>query len=111
MLLNLLGNAVKFTPAGGRVVLAARIEQDGRMAVGVADTGIGMKKEDIPRALEPFVQLHHHLSKSYGGAGLGLPLVQAMMRLHGGPVTVECGEGEGTTVPLDRKSTRLNSSH
>src|SRR3546814_20916871 len=74
MLLNLLGNAVKFTPAGGRVVLAARIEQDGRMAVGVADTGIGMKKEDLPRALEPFVPLHHHLSTSYGGAGRGLPL-------------------------------------
>src|SRR3546814_5998499 len=63
MLLNLLGNAVKFTPAGGRVVLAARIEQDGRMAIGVADTGIGMKKEDIPRALEPFVRSEEHTSE------------------------------------------------
>lgn len=52
----------------------------------------------MPRALEPFVQLHHHLSKSYGGAGLGLPLVQAMMRLHGGSVTIDSIEGQGTTV-------------
>ena len=98
ILLNLLGNAVKFTPAGGRVTLSARLEQDGRLALAVADSGIGMKKEDVPRALEPFVQLHHHLSKSYGGAGLGLPLVQAMMRLHGGSVTIDSIEGQGTTV-------------
>ncbi|WP_370156006.1 ammonium transporter [Ferrovibrio sp.] len=107
MLLNLLGNAVKFTPTGGRVTLAAAIDPDGRLAVSVADTGIGMKKEDIPRALEPFVQLHHHLSKSYGGAGLGLPLVQAMMRLNGGTVTIESHEGAGTTVTLRFPRARL----
>lgn len=109
ILLNLLNNAVKFTPAGGRVTLAVRIEQDGRLALSVIDTGIGMKKEDIPRALEPFVQLHHHLSKSYGGAGLGLPLVQALMRLHGGSVTIESAENAGTTVTVRFPRQRLMS--
>ena len=107
ILLNLLSNAIKFTPPGGRVVLAARVEQDRRLAIAVSDTGIGMKKEDIPRAFEPFVQLHHHLRKSYGGAGLGLPLVQALMRLHGGSVTIDSREGEGTQVTIRFPQQRL----
>ncbi len=100
MLLNLLGNAIKFTPKGGRVTLGAEMEADGRFAIWVLDTGIGMKREDVPRALEPFVQLHHHLSKSYGGAGLGLPLVQSLMRLHHGSLTIDSREGAGTLVTL-----------
>jgi Amt family ammonium transporter len=100
ILLNLLGNAVKFTPVGGHVRLVARLEDDGRLALLVSDTGIGMKREDVPRAFEPFVQLHHHMNKAYGGTGLGLPLVQALMRLHGGSVTIDSTEGIGTTVTL-----------
>ncbi len=100
MLLNLLSNALKFTPAGGSITLGAEVEGDGRFAIRVRDTGIGMKREDVPRALEPFVQLHHHLSKSYGGAGLGLPLVQSLMRLHQGSLTIDSREGHGTTVTL-----------
>ncbi|MFN4312469.1 MAG: ammonium transporter [Ferrovibrio sp.] len=100
MLLNLLGNAVKFTPPGGLVSLSVRQEQDGRLAIAVADTGIGMKREDVPRALEPFVQLHDHLNKSYAGTGLGLPMVQALIRLHGGTLTIDSREGDGTIVTL-----------
>lgn len=100
ILLNLLGNAVKFTPANGTVTLSAAVEADGRLAIAISDTGIGMKREDIPRSLEPFVQLHHHMNKAYGGTGLGLPLVQALMRLHGGSVTIDSQEGRGTTVTV-----------
>jgi Amt family ammonium transporter len=100
MLLNLLGNAVKFTPPGGIVSLNVRLEQDGRLALAVSDTGIGMRREDVPRALEPFVQLHDHLNKSYAGTGLGLPMVQALIRLHGGTITIDSREGDGTTVTL-----------
>jgi Amt family ammonium transporter len=100
ILLNLLGNAVKFTPAGGHVSLAAVLEGDGRLAITVRDTGIGMKRAEVPRALEPFVQLHHHMNKAYGGTGLGLPLVQALMRLHGGSITIDSNEGVGTTVTI-----------
>jgi Amt family ammonium transporter len=100
ILLNLLGNAVKFTPPGGIVTLSVRLEEDGRLALAVSDTGIGMKREDVPRALEPFVQLHDHLNKSYGGTGLGLPMVQALIRLHGGTITIDSREGDGTIVTV-----------
>lgn len=109
MLLNLLGNAVKFTPAGGVVTLAARLEGDGRLAIAIRDTGIGMKREEVPRALEPFVQLHHHMNKAYGGTGLGLPLVQALMRLHGGSITIDSIEGRGTTVTIRFPRQRVRS--
>lgn len=107
ILINLLSNAVKFTPAGGRVTLRIETEGDGRLAVSVIDTGIGMKREDLRRAMEPFVQLHHHLNKSYGGAGLGLPLVQSLMRLHGGSLTLESEEGQGTRVTVRFPRERL----
>ena len=58
------------------------------------------QREDVPRALEPFVQLHDHLNKSYAGTGLGLPMVQALIRLHGGTITIDSREGDGTTVTL-----------
>ncbi|WP_185973669.1 ammonium transporter [Ferrovibrio terrae] len=109
MLLNLLGNAVKFTPAGGTVTLVARLEGDGRLAIAIRDTGIGMKREEVPRALEPFVQLHHHMNKAYGGTGLGLPLVQALMRLHGGSITIDSVEGSGTTVTIRFPRQRVRS--
>ena len=100
ILLNLLSNAIKFTPRGGSVTLRIGLEQDGRLGLAVIDTGIGMKREDIPKALSPFVQLHHHLSKSYGGAGLGLPMVQSLARLHQATVTIDSVEGKGTTVTV-----------
>ena len=109
MLLNLLGNAVKFTPAGGTVRLTAGLEGDGRLAIAVSDTGIGMKREEVPRALEPFVQLHHHMNKAYGGTGLGLPLVRALMRLHGGSITIDSAEGSGTTVTIRFPRSRMRS--
>ena len=100
MVLNLVTNAVKFTPAGGRVSLSAGVEADGRMTLCVADTGIGMSRKDIPRALEPFTQLHDHLSKSKGGVGLGLALVKALVRMHGGTIAIDSAPGRGTRVTL-----------
>ena len=107
ILLNLLSNAIKFTPRGGKVTLRIGLEQDGRLGVAVIDTGIGMKREDIPKALSPFVQLHHHLSKSYGGAGLGLPMVQSLARLHQATMTIDSAEGEGTTITIRFPHQRL----
>ncbi len=107
ILLNLLSNAIKFTPRGGKVTLRIGLEQDGRLGVAVIDTGIGMKREDIPKALSPFVQLHHHLSKSYGGAGLGLPMVQSLVRLHQATMTIDSAEGQGTTITIRFPRQRL----
>jgi PAS domain S-box-containing protein len=99
VLINLLSNAVKFTPAGGRVSLDATIEPDG-VAIRVRDTGIGMEAEDIPKALEPFVQVDSRLSRKYEGTGLGLPLSRALVELHGGRLQIESQPGHGTTVTV-----------
>src|SRR5262249_45821152 len=73
ILLNLMSNAVKFTPTGGRVTVSATLMRDG-IEIAVADTGIGMKSEDIAIALEPFRQIEGTLSRRFDGTGLGLPL-------------------------------------
>jgi signal transduction histidine kinase len=106
ILLNLLSNAVKFTPAGGRIVLSISAPPDGTIAVTVADTGIGMKPDEIPIALEPFRQIDSALNRRYEGTGLGLPLARTLVELHGGFLNVSSAAGRGTTVtvilPVDR---------
>ncbi|NBB82067.1 MAG: PAS domain-containing protein [Alphaproteobacteria bacterium] len=100
VLLNLLSNAVKFTPPGGSVTVVARLGEDGGVRLAVADTGIGMAAEDIPRALEPFVQLHGGLSRSFEGTGLGLPLSAKLVELHGGRLEIDSTPRQGTTVTV-----------
>ena len=106
VLINLVSNAIKFTDRGGQVRVDARVEPDGRMALVVADTGIGMAREEIRRALEPFTQLNAAYNKKHPGTGLGLPLVKAMMRLHGGSLTIDSILGHGTTVTARFPETR-----
>jgi PAS domain S-box-containing protein len=98
VLLNLVSNAVKFTPPGGSVRVAARLADDGGVAVSVADTGIGMDASEIPRALQPFGQIDNSLARPHGGTGLGLPLAVRLVELHGGAVTIDSEPGLGTTV-------------
>jgi PAS domain S-box-containing protein len=104
MLLNLLSNAIKFTPAGGTVSIRARLEsgpgEAGGLALTVSDTGIGMKPEDIPAALEPFRRLDSgHMLRSLG-TGLGLPITKAQIELHGGSLEIDSRLGVGTQVTL-----------
>jgi two-component system, cell cycle sensor histidine kinase PleC len=95
--LNLISNAIKFTPKGGLIaVTAQQIDNDVRVAV--SDTGIGIAAEDIPKALEPFNQVDNSLSRKYGGTGLGLPLSKLYVEGHGGTLTIESVHGHGTTV-------------
>lgn len=101
ILVNLLANAVKFTPEGGEIGL----EVVGDAAVGavhitVWDTGIGIAEADMARLFQPFVQLDSRLAREYGGTGLGLSLVQRMMDLHGGTVTVESEVGQGSRFTI-----------
>jgi signal transduction histidine kinase len=105
MLLNLLSNAVRFTPAGGRVTIAAANGEDGGVTLSVADTGIGIAAQDIARALEPFGQVVRGrgagaLKSERSGTGLGLPLVKALIERHGGRFAIDSTEGRGTTVTL-----------
>jgi signal transduction histidine kinase len=99
VVLNLLGNAVKFTNAGGTVRLAA--SRDGEsVLVRIEDTGIGMETAEIPLALEPFRQVDPLVSRRSEGSGLGLPIASRLTRLHGGTLAIESEPGRGTTVTL-----------
>ena len=109
IVLNLLSNAVKFTPAGGQVWVSARLPERGGLDLTIADTGIGMKPEDIPLALEPFRQVDNTYARRYEGTGLGLPLSKTLIELHGGTLTVESRLNVGTTVKIWLPPARLGT--
>ena len=100
ILQQLVSNAVKFTPAGGHITLSARRDGAGFVALSVADTGIGMRAEDIPVALSPFSQVDSSLSRRYEGTGMGLPLCKSIVELHGGRLEIASAPGKGTTVTV-----------
>ncbi len=101
MLTNLIVNAVKFSaPVRGRVEVSVRREPGGDLAVMVRDTGIGMRAEQIPLALSPFVQVHDPAMVSEKGSGLGLPLTKALIEQHGGAIAIRSAPGAGTEVRL-----------
>jgi signal transduction histidine kinase len=107
MLLNLLSNAVKFTPKGGLVTVSAEMREDRSLVVTVSDTGIGIAPENIPRALAPFGQVENAISHSAEGTGLGLPLVKALMELHGGFLELESEVDKGTQARLVFPASRV----
>jgi two-component system cell cycle sensor histidine kinase PleC len=92
---NLIGNALKFTPAGGRVDIALHRRPDGSVRLSVTDTGIGMDERELALAVEPFGQA---MKLSRGGAGLGLPIVKALAEAGGGELLLESTPGVGTSV-------------
>ncbi len=100
IVLNLLSNAVKFTERGGKVVISATMLADGGMAVSLTDTGIGMRPEDIPKAMSPFGQLESTFERRFEGTGLGLPLVQRLVELHGAELRIESQLGQGTKAEV-----------
>ena len=106
IVLNLVGNAIKFTPAGGRVTLSGATGPDGAYQLCVRDTGVGMSQAEIAVALVPFGQNQNKMETRREGTGLGLPLAKAMMELHGGTLAVESQPNQGTAViltfPADR---------
>jgi two-component system cell cycle sensor histidine kinase PleC len=107
ILLNLLSNAAKFTPRGGRIQVRSRLNRTGEFELTVADNGIGMRAKDIPLALEPFRQLDNVMSRKFAGTGLGLPLVQSLAELHGGRLEIESEPAQGTTVTVAFPRTRV----
>ena len=99
VLLNLLSNAVKFTPRGGKVRVFARVgDEDGRITVGISDTGIGIAEADMDRLARPFEQIESQHSKTQQGTGLGLALTKSLVELHGGSLAIVSQAGAGTTV-------------
>jgi signal transduction histidine kinase/cytochrome b561 len=108
ILINIIANAVKFTPEGGRVTVSG-VQRDGGVALVIADTGIGMAPEDIPKAMQPFGQIDSKLSRKYQGTGLGLPLAKHLAILHGGTLTIESEVNVGTTITVTLPSERVIS--
>lgn len=98
VLINLLSNAHKFTGEGGRIVLVATRTPDGGATIAVADTGIGMTKEQIDYAMTPFGQVQSSYARGHEGTGLGLPIAAALTKLHGGEFQIHSEPGRGTTV-------------
>ena len=99
MILNLLSNALKFTPQGGEISIDV-YRRGKNIAISVSDTGVGMREEDIATALEPFGQVENQQIQNNQGTGLGLPLTKQLAELHGGALELESQPGRGTTVTI-----------
>ncbi|HEY3909112.1 MAG TPA: ATP-binding protein [Stellaceae bacterium] len=107
ILLNLLGNAVKFTEPGGAVILAVRRAAGGGVEFEVRDTGVGMTAAEIAIASEPFGQVESGLARRHEGTGLGLPLARRLTELHGGVFSIDSQKRSGTRVVVALPATRV----
>ena len=105
ILINLINNAIKFTPAGGTVTVRAKqletVNRRARLQMEVEDTGIGISKEFLPKVFQVFAQEHDAATSSYGGSGLGLSIAKNFARMMGGDITVCSEEGVGTTFTVE----------
>jgi cell cycle sensor histidine kinase DivJ len=114
ILINILSNAVKFTPDGGKVALVARPD-GGFVEIAVSDTGIGVTQNDLARLGDPFFQARATYDRPYEGAGLGLSIVRGLVGLHGGAIRFESAANEGACVtvrlPMDCRIAPKNAAH
>jgi cell cycle sensor histidine kinase DivJ len=109
ILINLISNAIKFTPRGGQVTVSAQ-KEDSKFAVTVEDNGVGIGKDDLPRLGEAFFQARASYDRRHDGSGLGLSIVKGLVQLHGGELDIQSRLGEGTRVtvrlPIERETGR-----
>ena len=98
IVINLVDNAVKYTPEGGRVTVQVQEPADGQIEVDVIDTGIGIPPADLPRITERFYRVDKARSRELGGTGLGLAIVKHLVFAHGGQLRIDSEPGRGTTV-------------
>jgi len=111
IMLNLLSNALKFTPAQGSVVAFVSCEENGAITFGVRDTGVGIALEDQARVFENFGQGRHDVVTADKGTGLGLPIVKGLAEAHGGSVSLNSRVGEGTLVSVRLPADRVHSAY
>jgi two-component system cell cycle sensor histidine kinase PleC len=100
-LLNVAGNAVKFTPAGGNVTVALERSTTGGALITVTDSGIGIDETQMANVFEPFWQADSGLDRVKQGAGIGLPLARELVALHGGQLKLQSRVGEGTCIAIE----------
>jgi signal transduction histidine kinase len=107
VLINLVGNAVKFTPGGGRIEIALGEEEEGRVPITVTDTGIGIAPDKISGLCQPFSQIEDVASRRFDGSGMGLFITKALVERHGGDLRIASWPGRGTTVTISLPSDRF----
>jgi len=109
VIMNLLSNALKFTPEGGTVTVSHTASQFDGIDIKIRDTGIGISPADLERVQRPFEQVESAYARKTGGAGLGLPLAVKLTELHGGRLTVQSTPGKGTTINVLLPASRVVS--
>jgi signal transduction histidine kinase len=108
VLLNLIDNAIKHTPDGGRVTLAATASYNGYVRISVSDTGVGIPEQDIPFVFERFYRVDKSRSRANGGSGLGLSIANSIVQAHNGRIVVSSRAGQGTTFDVYLPQTQPN---
>ncbi|SHE78745.1 PAS domain S-box-containing protein [Kaistia soli DSM 19436] len=107
IVLNLVSNAVKFTLAGGQVIVSTAMEPHGEVTLRIRDTGIGMSEKDIETALKPFRQLSSSRERRSDGTGLGLPLTKALVEANRAAFAIDSSVGQGTLIRITFPATRV----
>ena len=100
VVINILSNAVKYTPRGGHIMLRGLRKDDSHVIIQVKDDGMGIPKEDIPRLFERFYRVDKARSRAKGGSGLGLAIAKEMVEAHNGTIYLDSKMDEGTTVTI-----------
>jgi two-component system cell cycle sensor histidine kinase PleC len=99
VVINILANAVKFTPGNGRITIGTQRRGD-QAVIEIADNGIGIPRSDIAKLGRPFEQVENQFTKTKGGSGLGLAISKSLIELHGGALQIDSEVGRGTTVKV-----------
>jgi two-component system phosphate regulon sensor histidine kinase PhoR len=108
---NLVSNAVRYTPEGGRIEVGWRLRPDGAGELLVADTGPGIAREHLPRLTERFYRVDGSRSRDTGGTGLGLSIVKHVVQRHGGELEIQSEPGKGSSFKLILPAVRLRGAH
>ena len=108
-MINLLSNAVKFSPENSTVRIWAKLGETGGVTLSVVDEGLGMSPEEVSVAMQRFRQVSRGLKRAHEGTGLGLPIVEALVKLHGGELRIVSSPGIGTTAAIELPSNRTQS--
>jgi signal transduction histidine kinase len=107
VIMNIYSNAIKFTPYGGCITFFSNFDHDGSFRLSISDTGMGLDQDEIRKAFSPFGQADNALDRAGAGAGLGLPLSQMIMELHGGRIEMLSEKGIGTSVTMIFPASRV----
>jgi signal transduction histidine kinase len=113
ILINILSNAIKFTPPEGTVAISTSLSEDNEICISIKDNGIGMSPTELKKAMQPFGQAGNAFTRQNQGTGLGIPLVEKLMKMHQGSLIIRSKKGAGTevilTFPADRTlNTKIN---